>query len=231
MNASTAARVLVVEDDPKIAALLIDYLHAAGHEAQAQADGALALGQIEADAPDLLLLDLMLPGLDGVALCSAVRAFSDLPIIMLTARVDEVDRLLGLNIGADDYVCKPFSPRELMARVQAQLRRSQGRLRQQTLPWQIDDERLQISWRQQGLKLTLLEFRMLRLMLNQPGRVLSRAQLLDSLHADQRDVSDRVIDSHIKNIRRKIEAADPGCDCIVSVYGVGYCVDTPNAPA
>jgi two-component system response regulator BaeR len=135
---------------------------------------------------------------------------------------------LGLEIGADDYVCKPFSPREVLARVKAQLRRSEGRMVARPQPWAIDEEALRIAWRGQWLTLTLLEFRMLRLLLNRPGRVFSRAQLLDSLHADLRDVSDRAIDSHIKNLRRKIEAVDAGSNCIASVYGVGYRFDVPQ---
>lgn len=228
---AAVAPVLVVEDDAKIAQLLLDYLRAEGLHAQAVADGAEAVRQVSREQPSLILLDLMLPGLDGIGVCRAVRQFSDVPIIMLTARVDEVDRLLGLNTGADDYVCKPFSPREVMARVKAQLRRAEGRLTNQALPWQVDDERLRIAWRGQWLNLTVLEFRLLRLMLSQPGRAFSRAQLLQGMHADDRDVSDRVIDSHIKNLRRKIQALDPDFDCIRSIYGVGYCFDTPSRAA
>lgn len=221
------AHVLVVEDDPKIARLLLDYLLAQGWSAQAAADGHLALTLARQRPPDLVLLDLMLPGLDGLAVCRELRAYSDVPIVMLTARVDEVDRLLGLDTGADDYICKPFSPREVMARVRAHLRRAQGRLVPQSVPWVVDDERLRVSWAGEWLALTVVEFRMLRLMVAQPGRVFSRAQLLDSAHADAREVSDRAIDSHIKNIRRKITAVAPDCPGITSVYGVGYRVDVP----
>lgn len=227
MSVATAAPVLVVEDDPKIAQLLLDYLRAEGLPAQSVADGAEAVRQVSRERPALILLDLMLPGLDGIGVCRAVRQFSDVPIIMLTARIDEVDRLLGLDTGADDYVCKPFSPREVMARVKAQLRRAEGGLTAQARPWQVDDDRLRIAWRRQWLNLTVLEFRLLRLLLGQPGRVFSRAQLLESMHADDRDVSDRAIDSHVKNVRRKIQALDPEFDCISSIYGVGYCFDAP----
>ncbi len=222
--------VLVVEDDAKISRLLLDYLQAEGLKARAVADGLEAVRQATRDRPALILLDLMLPGLDGIGVCEAVRRFSDVPIIMLTARVDELDRLLGLNTGADDYVCKPFSPREVMARVKAQLRRAQGRLTAEPPPWQIDDEKLRIAWRGKGLNLTALEFRMLRLLMGHPGRVFSRAQLLDSMHADERDVSDRAIDSHVKNLRRKVQAVDRSFDCIASVYGVGYRFDAPESP-
>lgn len=220
--------VLVVEDDPKIAQVLVDYLHAEGFAAGSVANGIDAVKWVRESAPGAMLLDLNLPGLDGIEVCRQVRQFSDVPILMLTARVDEIDRLLGLETGADDYVCKPFSPREVMARVRAHIRRAQGRLLPQQVPWVVDDTQLRISWRGQWLNLTPLEFRMLRLLLNQPGRVFSRAQLLDSAHADLRDVSDRAIDSHIKNLRKKIQAIEPKADCISSVYGVGYRVDLPT---
>ena len=223
-----ARHVLVVEDDAKIAQLLLDYLRNDGYSANAIADGKLALAQIERTPPAVVILDLMLPGLDGIGVCRAVRAFSDVPILMLTARVDEVDRLLGLDSGADDYVCKPFSPREIVARVRALVRRSDGRVSVSAQAWVVDDSGLRISWRGQWLPLTPLEFRMLRLLLSRPGRVFARAQLLDSVHADLRDVSDRAIDSHVKNLRRKIEAAEPGSNCIASVYGVGYRFDAPD---
>ena len=225
---TSSRRILVVEDDARIAQLLLDYLRNDGHQAQALADGAMALSEIRQAPPDLLILDLMLPGLDGVSLCRAVRCFSDLPILMVTARVDEVDRLLGLDTGADDYVCKPFSPREVMARVKALLRRAEGRVATMQRPWTVDDQGLRIAWRDRWLSLTPLEFRMLRLLLSRPGRVFSRAQLLDSVHSDIRDVSDRAIDTHVKNLRRKVQAVDPGADCIASVYGVGYRFDQPT---
>jgi two-component system response regulator BaeR len=225
---TSSRRILVVEDDARIAQLLLDYLRNDGHQAQALADGQQALSEIRRSPPDLLILDLMLPGLDGVSLCRAVRCFSDLPILMVTARVDEVDRLLGLDTGADDYVCKPFSPREVMARVKALLRRAEGRVATMQRPWTVDDQGLRIAWRDRWLSLTPLEFRMLRLLLSRPGRVFSRAQLLDSVHSDIRDVSDRAIDTHVKNLRRKVQAVDPGADCIASVYGVGYRFDQPT---
>jgi two-component system response regulator BaeR len=145
---------------------------------------------------------------------------------MVTARVDEVDRLLGLDIGADDYVCKPFSPREVVARVRALLRRA-GLMSRAQQDWQVDEVGYRISWRGQWLPLTPVEFRMLRLLLTRPGRVFSRSQLLDSVHQEMRDVSDRAIDSHIKNVRRKIQAVEPAFEGIVSVYGVGYRFDAP----
>lgn len=223
-------RVLVVEDDPRIALLLLDYLRSEGFDAQALADGQLALAEVRHAPPSLLILDLNLPGLDGVSLCRAVREFSDVPILMVTARIDELDRLLGLNSGADDYVCKPFSPREVMARVQALLRRAEGRVTRSASLWTLDDAGLRIAWRGQWLSLTPLEFRMLRQLLGQPGRVFSRAQLLESAHGDLRDVSDRAIDTHVKNLRRKLQAVCAEDDCIASVYGVGYRFDAPTEP-
>lgn len=223
-------RVLVVEDDPRIALLLLDYLRSEGFDAQALADGQLALAEVRHAPPSLLILDLNLPGLDGVSLCRAVREFSDVPILMVTARIDELDRLLGLNSGADDYVCKPFSPREVMARVQALLRRAEGRVTQSASLWTLDDAGLRIAWRGQWLSLTPLEFRMLRQLLSQPGRVFSRSQLLESAHGDLRDVSDRAIDTHVKNLRRKLQAVCAEDDCIASVYGVGYRFDAPAEP-
>lgn len=227
MTANALRRVLVVEDDRKIAELLLNYLRASGFEAEAAYDGREALQRIAHSAPDAVILDWMLPGQDGIAVCKAVRAFSDVPILMLTARIDEVDRLLGLDTGADDYVCKPFAPREVIARIRALLRRADGRVKTSTKPWEIDDASFRISWRGQWLPLTRIEFMMFRLLLSRPGRVYSRDQLLASVHDSQRDISDRAIDTHIKNLRKKVQAVDQGHDCIASVYGVGYRFDIP----
>ncbi len=222
------SRILVVEDDPRIALLLVDYLRSEGFEANSLMDGQLALSEVRHAPPSLLILDLNLPGLDGVSLCRAVREFSDIPILMVTARIDELDRLLGLNSGADDYVCKPFSPREVMARVHALLRRSERRVTSAVKIWTIDDAGMRIEWRGHRLSLTPVEFKILRHLLSQPGRVFSRAQLLESVQVDMRDVSDRVIDTHIKNLRRKMQAIQSDDDCIASVYGVGYRFDPPS---
>lgn len=216
------ACVWVVEDDPKIASLVVEYLVHAGYGAESIGDGALALERLRSKQPALLVLDLMLPGLDGVSLCRELRRFSAVPVIMLTARIDEVDRLLGLDVGADDYVCKPFSPSELIARVKAQLRRASGQLIQGASPWTVDDSVLKVFWRGTMLPLTPLEFRLLRALLRHPGRVFSRHQLLEAAHTEFCEVNDRVIDSHIKNLRRKLSAVSATADQIVSVYGVGY---------
>jgi two-component system response regulator BaeR len=228
MNAPHSRRILIVEDDPKIARLLTDYLARDGFDVVGIADGQAALTRIENDMPALILLDLMLPGLSGIDVCRAVRRFSDVPIIMVTARVDEIDRLLGLDVGADDYVCKPFSAREVVARVRALLRRADGTRAQAQPAWCIDEIGHRISWQGRWLPLTPVEFRMLRLLLTRPGRAFSRAQLLDSVHSELRDVSDRAIDSHVKNLRRKIQAVEPAFENIVSVYGVGYRFDAPE---
>ncbi|KQW50027.1 MULTISPECIES: response regulator [unclassified Roseateles] len=226
------ARVLVVEDEPKLSALLADYLRAAGHEPECVADGRDVLPAWTARRHDLILLDLMLPGLDGLSLCREIRARSSVPIVMLTARADETDRLLGLELGADDYIAKnPFSPREVMARVKAVLRRSRGSGGPPPapaadeggeLPLQIDDAGWRASWRGQALDLTPIEFRLLRTLATQPGRVYSRAQLLAQLHDDGRAVTERAVDSHVKNLRRKLEQAGAGTECIRAIYGVGY---------
>ena len=224
----SAELILIVEDEPKLAALVGDYLQAAGFRTEWLADGREALARMKADPlPAALLLDVMLPGLDGLEVCRAVRAFSDVPILINSARVEELDRLLGLELGADDYVCKPFSPRELVARVKALVRRAQGRLAPVTLApvaggFAIDEAGQRILWQDQALTLTPVEFRLLRKLLQNPGRVFERTQLLDMIHEDFRDVSDRVVDSHVKNIRRKLAALDPPQACIASVYGVGY---------
>jgi two-component system response regulator BaeR len=227
MSTDTLSRVLVVEDDRKISELLLNYLRAEGYDATPIYDGRDAVQQIAQRSPDVVVLDWMLPGLDGIGVCKAVRAFSDVPILMLTARVDELDRLLGLDTGADDYVCKPFAPRELVARVRAQLRRAEGRVKTSPRAWVVDDASFRISWLGQWLPLTRIEFLMFRTLLARPGRVFSRDQLLASVHDSQRDINDRAIDSHIKNLRRKVQAIVPGTDCIASVYGVGYRFDAP----
>ncbi|MES2299805.1 MAG: response regulator [Pseudomonadota bacterium] len=218
-----SATVYIVEDEAELAALVADYARANGYSPTVFSDGAVALAAIEAAAPDLLVLDLMLPGLDGLALCRAVRARSDLPIVMVTAKVEEVDRLLGLELGADDYLCKPFSPRELMARIKAILRRTQGKAAARAIA--IDSAGRRIAVNGQALELTPSEYAILAGMAARSGQVFSRAQLLDLARADNLEATERAIDSHIKNLRRKIGAALPGVDAIHSIYGLGYRCD------
>ncbi len=214
-----SATILIVEDEPELAALVADYVAAAGWTPRRLADGAEALAAIRATPPSVVVLDLMLPGLDGLSVCRAVRAFSPVPIIMVTAQVQEIDRLLGLESGADDYVCKPFSPRELMARIQVQLRRLAPR---EAPPIVVDVSTRQARVRGQALELTPTEFDLLAALLRRPGVVFSRAQLLDIARGQAQDVSDRTVDTHIKNLRRKLAERWPGEDVIHSVYGVGY---------
>ena len=224
-----AAHVLIVEDEPKIAALLRDYLAAAGMGASILESGDGAVEWIRAHAPDAVLLDVMLPGTDGLAICRAVRAFSNVPILLVTARVEEIDRLLGLELGADDYICKPFSPREVVARVRAVLRRAVGPAKGEPAPIELDAERFEARVRGRALALTPVEFRLLSRLVAQPGGVFSRVQLIDASYVDHRIVSDRTIDSHVKNLRRKL--AESGVDPIASVYGVGYRFEWPEGSA
>ncbi len=230
--------VLVIEDEPKLATLLCNYLRAAELDASVVSDGLAAVQAVRDLNPSIVLLDLMLPGRDGTDICREIRGFSRVPIIMLTARVEEVDRLLGLEIGADDYLCKPYSPREVVARVKAQLRRSQWHAdREQAPPSQpsgdplrIDESRFRASWGEHDLDLTPAELRLLRALSRMPGRVFSRDQLLEHLHADGRALTDRAIDSHVRNIRRKFEqACGTGKSPIRSIYGVGYSYEWPLA--
>lgn len=220
-------RILIVEDEPKLAAVVSDYLKAASFETRIVSDGRDVVDAVKADHPHLVLLDLMLPGRDGLDVCRDLRSFSDLPIVMMTAKVEEIDRLIGLELGADDYICKPFSPREVVARVKAILRRSQ---RNDTAAGAssanaglvINEERYVASFNDQLLDLTPVEFRLLKTLAAAPGRVFSRDQLLDNLYTDHRVVTDRTVDSHIKNLRRKLDAASPEQELIRSIYGVGY---------
>ena len=213
------SRILIVEDEPKLAALEADYLKAAGYETHTIGNGAEVLAWVRANAPDLILLDLMLPGRDGLEVCRELRAFSSVPIIMVTAKVEEIDRLVGLDLGADDYVCKPFSVRELVARVRAILRRGRAPAGSGL---RLDEERHLAQLDGQSLDLTPVEFRLLGTLASVPGRVFSRATLLERLYADHRVVTDRTVDAHIKNLRRKLEAARPGEELVRSIYGVGY---------
>jgi two-component system, OmpR family, response regulator BaeR len=212
-------QILIVEDEAKLAALEADYLRAEGFETHIIADGRAVVAWVKSAAPDLVLLDLMLPGRDGLDICRELRSFSDIPIVMVTARVEEIDRLIGLDLGADDYVCKPFSARELVARVKAILRR--GRLPMAN-GLALDDERHHATLDGRELDLTPVEFRLLRTLASTPGRVFSRDKLLEHLYADHRVVTDRTVDAHVKNLRRKLEEARPGHELVRSIYGVGY---------
>ncbi len=228
MKPDAQPHVLVVEDDPKIAAVLSDYLAAAGCRCTCIGDGRSAVTAMRAGDVDLMLLDLMLPELDGIEVCREVRRFSQVPIIMVTARIDEIDRLLGLETGADDYVCKPFSPREVVARVRAHLRRFLGTQPAGGPAFVVERASMRIVHGGSALNLTPVEFRILAELMEHPDRVYSRQQVLDFAHEDQRDINDRTVDSHIKNSRRKLAARMPNADCLQSVYGVGYRFEMPS---
>jgi two-component system alkaline phosphatase synthesis response regulator PhoP len=218
--------ILVVDDEPKIVKQARDYLEQGGYRVAVAGDGTTALAQARHERPDLVVLDLNLPGMDGLDVCRALRRESDVPIIMLTARVDETDRLIGLELGADDYITKPFSPRELVARVRAVLRRVQGGVRQPGLiragDLEIDLHGYRVSRGGEPIHLTRSEFNLLAILAQHPGQTFSRAQLLDRVHGVAYEGFDRSIDAHVKNLRRKLEPDPAEPLYVLTVYGVGY---------
>jgi len=221
----THKHILIVEDEQKIAALLKEYLEKAGYRATIAGRGDQAVAQVRKSSPDLMLLDIMLPGMDGMAVCREVRKFSNLPIVMITAKVEEIDRLLGLEIGADDYICKPFSPREVVARVKAVLRRINPETVENNLslgPLVLDENTHLAKVSGQPLDLTPSEFKLLQVLISQPGRVFSRDELLARVQGYDCEGYDRTIDSHIKNLRKKLADHLPGQEIITTVYGIGY---------
>ena len=226
---TTPPRIVYAEDEADIASVVTDYLVHAGYTVEHYANGSEALAALIHRPPALAILDLMLPGTDGLAILRECRARQLCPAICLTAKVEEVDRLIGLEMGADDYICKPFSPRELVARVKVVLRRYPvpGALTapadSSTPDWRLDEATCQASWRGQDLALTRREFALLHILHRHPGKIYPRSQLLDLAYADALEVSDRAIDSHIKNLRKKIRAvAGEDTEYIRSVYGVGF---------
>ncbi len=212
--------ILIVEDAVELAKLLSDYLQKEDYDTHCIHQGTGVIEWVKENSPALILLDLMLPGKDGIEICREIRAFSQVPIIMVTAKVEEQDRLLGLNIGADDYICKPFSPREVVARVKAVLRRAENTA-QQPSSLQLDKVKLQAKIDGKPLMLTVVEFHLLALLAAHPGRVFSRSQLIEQIYPDRRIVSDRTIDSHIKKLRKKISEIHEH-ELIRSVYSAGY---------
>ncbi|MFZ4834541.1 two-component system response regulator BaeR [Rouxiella sp. Mn2063] len=217
-------QILIVEDEPKLGQLLVDYLQAAGYATRWLSDGAQVVQYVRDTPPAMILLDLMLPGISGLTICRDIRQFSDVPIMMVTAKTEEIDRLLGLEIGADDYICKPYSPREVVARVKTILRRCyrpEGDAVDNN-GLNIDEARFHASYQGHELELTPAEFRLLKTLSNKPGYVFTREALLNNLYDDYRVVTDRTIDSHIKNLRRKLESIDGEKPFIRAVYGVGY---------
>jgi DNA-binding response OmpR family regulator len=225
--------VLVVDDEPKIVQLARDYLEHAGFDVQTAGDGASALQAARVREPDLIVLDLGLPGLDGLEVMRSIRASGSTPIVVLTARDTELDKLLGLELGADDYVTKPFSPRELVARVRAVLRRSERavgpREHLEVGDLALDLPRLRTTVAGRAVELTATEFEILATMARDPGRVFTRSQLLDAVHGVAFESYERAIDAHIKNIRRKLEPDPARPRYVQTVYGVGYRVAEPEA--
>jgi two-component system alkaline phosphatase synthesis response regulator PhoP len=218
--------VLVVDDERQIAEIARDYLRHAGFAVITAADGVAALTMARAERPDLVVLDLALPRMDGLDVAKTLRRESAVPIIMLTARVEEADRLRGLELGADDYITKPFSPRELVARVRAVLRRVDGMSATGDLlqlgDLTLDIARLKVTRRGAPIELTATEFQLLATLAKQPGRVFSRAQLLDAVRGVEVDSYERAIDAHVKNLRRKLEPDPREPRYILTVYGIGY---------
>ena len=220
-------KILVVEDETKIARLVRDYLEHAGFEAEVVGDGDTALASARRSRPDLVVLDLGLPGRDGLDVARVLRRTSSVPIVMLTARGDEIDRVVGLELGADDYVVKPFSPKELVARVRAVLRRTQaaqagGPEVLRVADVEVDLPRMRVSVGGRPVELTPTEFQLLAALMREPGRVFTRGQLLDAVHGVAFESYERAIDAHVKNLRKKLEPAPGRPRYLLTVHGVGY---------
>ena len=216
--------VLIVEDEKKLANILIEYLQKDGFQTKHIAIGSEVIPWVKGHNPDLILLDLMLPEMNGKQICQEIRTFSSLPIIMVTAMVEEIDRLIGLELGADDYICKPFSPKEVTARVKAVLRRSDPDYikNSQSRGFEVNQDQYSITLAGQKLDLTPVEFRLLSMFIEYPNRVYNRDQILNNVFDDGRIVLDRTVDTHIKNLRQKLKAVNPKSDYIRSIYGIGY---------
>lgn len=218
--------ILVVDDEPKIVKIARDYLEKSGYQVLSASDGVTALAMARQERPAMVVLDLNMPEMDGLDVCRQLRRESDVPIIMLTARVEETDRLIGLELGADDYITKPFSPRELVARIRAVLRRVKGGVHQPGLvragDLEIDLQGHRVSRDGEAIQLSRLEFNLLTILAQHPGQTFSRAQLLSRLHGVAYDGYDRSIDAHIKNLRRKLEHDPSSPQYVETVFGVGY---------
>ncbi|MCG6200885.1 response regulator [Psychromonas antarctica] len=218
--------ILIVEDEIKLANLLADYFNLTEYKPYQIHHGDEVIAWVKANQPKAILLDLMLPGKDGIELCKEIRQFSNVPILMITAKVEEIDRLLGLELGADDYICKPFSPREVVARVKAVLRRTVT-IETNITAFTLHEFRLSVSFCGQEVSLTSVEFQLLKPLAHKPGQIFTREQLMQSMYSDHRIVNHRTIDSHIKKLRRKLDDISQGVDLIQSVYGTGYCLVLP----
>lgn len=225
-SSTTHGQILVVEDDPRIAALVRDYLVDAGYDVTVAETAAEALTAARRRHPDLVVLDLGLPDQDGLDVARDLRRNDTVPIVMLTARTDELDRVLGLEVGADDYIVKPFSPREVVARVRAVLRRvdleHRPRDRMRVGEVVLDRAARTVTHRGRAIDLTPTEFDLLAALMDQPGRVFTRGQLLDAVHGVSFDAYERTIDAHVKNLRRKLEPDPARPELLLTVHGVGY---------
>ncbi len=228
MNAEDI-HILLVEDEVDLAEMVRDYLLAENLQVEMRHSGADVVEHVQLRPPHLILLDLMLPGKDGISICREIRQFSDVPIIMVTARAEEIDRLLGLELGADDYICKPARPREIVARVKAVLRRTLPRdsATQNNKRLLLDEQRLFASLDGKAIDLTLVEFKLLKLLVSVEGKIFSRQEIIRAIYSDNRVISERSIDSHIKKLRRKIEDVIDGDNPVQSVYGVGFKWELP----
>ncbi len=220
------SHILLVEDDIGIAENVLLFLAAQNYKASHLSTGEFVVETVKKDRPDLVLLDLMLPVKNGTECCKEIRTFSDVPIIMLTAKVEEIDRLVGLESGADDYVCKPFSAMELMLRIKAILKRTNKKPSDGVL--RLNNETLKLTYQLNSTDLTHLEFSLFNLLYQQPDRIYSRGQILDLAYPDMRDISDRTVDAHVKNIRKKITSLGITDTVIESVYGAGYRLIMPE---
>ena len=215
--------VLIVEDEDKIAGVLTDYLNASGLRTHRLSHGKFVVDWVKMNHPAAILLDAMLPGRDGFDICREIRLKSSIPIMMVTARSEEADRLAGFDVGADDYVCKPFSGREVAARTQALLRRAKTAANPEpTSSITLNAETYRASANGREVSLTAVEFDMLQVLMNSPGRIFSRDEIMDRVYSDFRVVNDRTIDSHVKKLRRKLSLLELDAQPVRSVYGVGY---------
>lgn len=214
-------RVVIVEDDKEIAEIVIMYLQAAELEVKHFDDGIGVVEWVRENNPAVVLLDLDLPTKQGLDVCKEIRDFSEIPIIMTTAKVEEVDRLVGLEIGADDYVCKPYSVKELVARVKVQLRRL-GKQSSADKGLKVDRDAFKVFFQKDEVELTAVEFKLFDLLYSNPNRIYSRNQIMDLVYQDYRDVSDRTVDSHIRNLRKKLKTLSLETEIIRSIYGAGY---------
>lgn len=212
--------ILIVEDELKLASLLMDYFNLTEYQPYQIHHGDEVISWVKLHQPSVILLDVMLPGKNGIELCKEIRSFSDVPILILSAKVGEVDRLLGLELGADDYICKPFSPKEVVARVKAVLRR--GKSATSHSPLAIDEQRLTVSINNLEISLTSVEFQLFKPLVEKPGRIFTREQLMGNMYSDRRIVNSRTIDSHIKKLRKKLSVISLDKELIESVYGTGY---------